>query len=107
MGEEGSTFFNINSHPFFFSDLRLCSLEAEFEVRSSYSNDLLKEENEGFSSVQSLSHVQLFVTPWTAACQASLSITNYLSLPKLMSIQLVMGKKSCPVRPNILGEGGK
>ena len=42
------------------------------------------------SSVQSLSHVRLFVTPWTAACQASLSITNSHSLPKLMSIELVM-----------------
>ena len=41
-----------------------------------------------FSSVQSLSHVRLFVTPWTAAHQASLSITNSQSL--LMSIQLVM-----------------
>ena len=41
-------------------------------------------------SVQSLSHVQHFVTPWTAACQASLSITNSQSLPKLMSIELVM-----------------
>ena len=43
-----------------------------------------------FSSVQSLSHVQLFVTPWTAACQASLFITNSWSLFKLMSIELVM-----------------
>ena len=43
-----------------------------------------------FSSVQSLSCVQLFATPWTAACQASLSITNSQSLPKLMSIELVM-----------------
>ena len=43
-----------------------------------------------FSSVQLLSHVQLFVTPWTAACQASLSITNSQSIPKLMSIELVM-----------------
>ena len=43
-----------------------------------------------FSSVQSLSHVQFFVTPWTAACQASLSITNSQSLLKLMSIELVM-----------------
>ena len=41
-------------------------------------------------SVQSLSHVWLFVTPWTAACQASLSITNSQSLLKLMSIELVM-----------------
>ena len=43
-----------------------------------------------FSSVQSLSHVQMFVTPWTVACQASLSITNSQSLLKLMSIVLVM-----------------
>ena len=36
------------------------------------------------------SHVRLFVIPWTAACQASLSITNSRSLLKLMSIELVM-----------------
>ena len=42
------------------------------------------------NSVQSLSHVQLFATPWTAARQASLSITSSLSLPKPMSIDLVM-----------------
>ena len=42
------------------------------------------------SSVQLLSHVLLFVTPWTAACQASLSITNSRSLLKLISIELVM-----------------
>ena len=41
-------------------------------------------------SVQSLSHVQLFVTPWTATCQASLSITNSWTLLKAMSIELVM-----------------
>ena len=41
-------------------------------------------------SVQSLSRIQLFATPWTSAHQASLSITNSLSLPKLMSIELVM-----------------
>ena len=41
-------------------------------------------------SVQSLSHVRLFETPWTAACQASLSIINSWSLLKLMSIQSVM-----------------
>ena len=40
--------------------------------------------------VQSLSCVRLFVTPWTAACQASLSITNSWSLLKPMSIKLVM-----------------
>ena len=43
-----------------------------------------------FSSVQSLSHVQLFVTPWTAARQASPSITSSRSLLKLISIELVM-----------------
>ena len=43
-----------------------------------------------FSSVQSLNCVQLFVTPWTAARQASLSITNSRSLLKLTSIKLVM-----------------
>ena len=43
-----------------------------------------------FSSVQSLSHVRLFATPWTAARQASLSITNSRSSPKLMCIESVM-----------------
>ena len=55
-------------------------------------------ENDGYcylllsiiSSVQSLSHVQLFATPWTAAHPTSLSITNSQSLLKLMSIELVM-----------------
>ena len=42
------------------------------------------------SSVQSLSCVRLFATPWTAACQASLSITNSRNLLKLMSIESVM-----------------
>ena len=43
-----------------------------------------------FSSVQSLSRVRLFATPWIAARQASLSITNSQSSPRLMSIKLVM-----------------
>jgi len=43
-----------------------------------------------FSSVQSLSHVQLFVTPWTAECQTSLSITNSCRLLKLIKIESVM-----------------
>ena len=47
--------------------------------------------NQGkFSSVQSLSRVWLFVTPWTATCQASMSITNSWSLLKLMSIESVI-----------------
>ena len=43
-----------------------------------------------FSSVQSLSRVRLFATPWTATHQASLSTTNSQSLPRLMSIESVM-----------------
>ena len=43
-----------------------------------------------FSTVQLLSHVWLFATPWTAACQASLSITNHQRPPKPMSMELVM-----------------
>ena len=56
-----------------------------------------------FSSVQLLSCVQLFVTPWTAACQASLSITSSWSLLKLMSIELVMPSNHLiPCRPLLL-----
>ena len=53
---------------------------------------LKKKERENcfFSSVQLLSHVRLFVTPWTAARHASLSTTNTWSLPKLMFIESVM-----------------
>ena len=43
-----------------------------------------------FVAVHSLSHVQLFVPPWTVAHQASLTFTNSQSLPKLMSIEMVM-----------------
>jgi len=54
-----------------------------------------------FSSVQSLSRVRLFATPWIAARQASLSITNSQSLPKLTSIESVMPTKHlilyCPL----------
>ena len=50
-----------------------------------------------FTSVQSLSCVQLFATPWTAGHQASLSITNSWSLLKLMFIELMMPFKHCPL----------
>ena len=59
------------------------------------------------SSVQLLSHVQLFVTPWTSARQVSLSITNSRNLLKLMSIESVMPSNQlilcCPLllRPSI------
>ena len=49
-----------------------------------------QQQSVQFSSVQSLSSVQLFVTPWTAAHQASLSIISSWSLLKLMSIESVM-----------------
>ena len=51
---------------------------------------MLNEECPQFSSVLSLSHVQLFATPWTAAYQASLSITDSQNLFKLMSTESVM-----------------
>ena len=52
---------------------------------SSFKNQVISD--------QSLNCVQLFAIPWTAACQASLSITNSLSLFKLMSIESVMPSK--------------
>ena len=53
-------------------------------------NIVLFSECSILSSVQSFSHVRLFATPWTAACQASLSIANSWSLLKLMSFESVM-----------------
>ena len=58
-----------------------CALWWDYIVNSSWRS---------FSSVQSLSGVWLFVTPWTAAHQASLSITNSRNLLKPMSLELVM-----------------
>ena len=64
-----------------------------------YVNKLIMESS--VSSGQSLSCVRLFAIPWTAACQASLSISNSQSLLKLMSIKLVMPSNhlilSCPL----------
>ena len=56
-------------------------------------------EKSQFSSVQSFSRVRLFVTPWTAAHQASLSITNSQSSLRLMSIESVMPSNHlcCPL----------
>ena len=50
----------------------------------------MRKSSRHFSSVQSLSTVRLFATPWTTACQASLSITKSRSPPKLMSIESVI-----------------
>ena len=55
-----------------------------------FRNLILSLIHQAVSSVQSLSHVRFFATPWTTALQASLSITNSQSSLKLMSIKLVM-----------------
>ena len=55
-----------------------------------------------YSSVQLLSHLQLFVTPWTAALQASLSITNLRSLLKPLSIEAVMPSNHLNLRHPLL-----
>ena len=57
---------------------------------------------ETISSVQSLSHVQLFATPWTAAHQASLSITNFWNLLKVMYIESVMPPNHLILCPPLL-----
>ena len=67
--------------------LDLGAFSTAFNLLLSYAQ---KIKPEWVSSVQSLSRVRLFVTPWTAACQASLSITNSQNLVKLMSVELVM-----------------
>ena len=58
--------------------------------RNNFAGDTIQTELVQVSSVQSLSRVRLFATPWTAALQASLSITNSQSSPKLKSIESVM-----------------
>ena len=57
---------------------------------SSSSGRIIQSGFSSVQSVQSLSHVRLFATPWIAACQASLSITNSQSSPRLTSIESVM-----------------
>ena len=68
-----------------------------------YSDDMYESLCEGLEcSVQSLSRVWLFVTPWTAAHQASLSITNSRSSPKTMSTVLVMPSNHLILCPPLL-----
>ena len=62
----------------------------DLAVRGTLKSLLQRHSPKLTSSVQSLSHVPLFATPWTATCQAPLSITNSQSLLKLMFIELVM-----------------
>ena len=82
-------FKNISIQSYLFIFLRECT----FQFRKRYEINFIMSlftVLASFSSVQSLSHVRLFVTPWTAAHQASLSITQSWSLLKLMSIESVM-----------------
>ena len=82
-----------NDHPFWYSCLEKFHGQRSLESYSPWSckdSDLTEYEGLQLSSVQSFSCVQLFVIPWTAACQASLSITNSRSLLRFMSIELVM-----------------
>ena len=80
------------------------------EVQPSHLLSIKEEKEQGSkespylaSSVQLLSHVRLFATPWTAAHQASLSITNSWSLLKLVSIELVMRSNNLIIcRPLLL-----
>ena len=76
----------------------------QFSTRAAHWNHLGSFEKYcllDLGSVQSLSRVRLFVTLWTAACQASLSVTNSWSLLKLMSIELVVPSNNfilcCPL----------
>ena len=70
-----------------------------FEMKTLIKYIIIKVQ---LSSVQSFSRVWLFATPWIAACQASLSITNSQSSPRLMSIKSVMPSSHlilcCPLR---------
>ena len=95
-GGQGNTFLApmyLKCSRFMFSILAFCIklsvpnnsslyLDVHIHLNRSYIN--------GFSSVQLLSHVQLFVTSWTAARQASLPITNSCNLLKLMSMESVI-----------------
>ena len=78
------------------SDHELLSAKVRFNLKKvgkttrSFRYDLNTYDYTVSQSVQSLSHVQLFLTPWTVECQASLSITNSQSLLQLMSIESVM-----------------
>ena len=80
MRDTGLVFFSHKPH---FVDFSFPQSYCKFSV-------LVVKKHKNIYSVQSLHRVQLFGTPWTAAGQASLSITNSQSLPKLMSIESVM-----------------
>ena len=70
--------------------IRVYNQRCDCCLHKAYNFPYLSEFSFQLNSVQSLSRVQLFGTPLTAACQASLSITSCQSLPKIMFIESVM-----------------
>ena len=80
----------VNKEFIFFSLICPTKLGATLPCKEFCSLVILIANYKCYFVVQSLSCVLLFASPWTVACQASLSITNSQSLPKLMSIKLVM-----------------
>ena len=86
--DTGRSLFDMNcSNIFFNPSPRIMEVKAKTNGTYLNSKAFAQQRKE---SVQSLSHLRLFVTPWTAAHQTSLSITNSWGLLKLMSIELVM-----------------
>ena len=84
----GRSLFDMNCSNIFFSPSPRI-MEIKTKTNGTYLNSKAFAQQRK-ESVQSLSHLRLFVTPWTAAHQASLSITNSWGLLKLMSIALVI-----------------
>ena len=84
-------FFPIRSSQFLCTVFKICCQFLSFiQLFIPLTFNIITDVRLQFCSIQSLSCVRLFVTPQTAANQASLSITNSRSLPKLMSIESVM-----------------
>ena len=75
------------------TQLKQLNSSSYIPINHTHTKKRLKITDNLISSVQLLSCVRLFAAPWSAACQASLSITNSWSLLKLMSIVLVMPSK--------------
>ena len=99
-GDKSQAWMSVRWKPCCFAHWQMTSMQAPgifYKAPSSSSSLSLEEGNQlhlniltfTLSSVQSLSHVWLFATPWTAASQASLSITSSQSLFKFMSIESV------------------
>ena len=87
-GSEGSRGYHLAPYCFYFFSVILKNFLIFITVF--HRKIIFSAMSSHFSSVQLLSRVWLFATPWTAACQASLSITNSQSLLKFMSVELEM-----------------